>query len=74
MQGFHIFAEDALIKKFNPKNAVNELLVHYNERKHTTARFAPRQIVERSKDSLFIQHANKIQISVAYWKKQRWEV
>ena len=56
---FLISAKDALGKKFNLKDAVNEFLAYYNEREHSTTGYAPREIVERSKESEFIQNVKQ---------------
>ena len=46
-------------KKFNLKDAVNEFLAYYNEREHSTTGYAPGEIVERSKESEFIQNVKQ---------------
>ena len=55
MQDFQTSVKDILMEIFDLKDIVNEFLVHYNERKHTTARSTPREIVEKSQDFLVIQ-------------------
>ena len=42
-------------EKFDLKDVVNEFLVYYNERVHSTTGYTPREITERKKDSEFIQ-------------------
>ena len=55
IQDFLISTKDALGKNFDLKDVVNEFLVYYNERVHSTTGYTPREITERAKDSEFIQ-------------------
>ena len=47
-------------KKFDLKDAINEFLVYYNERVHSTTGYAPREVVENSINSDFIRRSRKI--------------
>ena len=55
IQDFLISAKDALGKKFDLKDVENEFLVYYNERVHSTTGYTSKEIIERAKDSEFIQ-------------------
>ena len=52
---------------------MKEFLVHYNESKHNTMRFASRETVERSKDFFFIQYVKNNTNSSRKLKKDKDE-
>ena len=59
IQDFFVSAKDAIGKKFDLKDAINEFVVYYNGRVHSAIRYAPREVVENSNNSDFIRKVRK---------------
>ena len=55
IQDFLVSSKDAMRKKFDLKDAINEFLVYYDGRVHSTTGYAPREVVENSNNSDFIR-------------------
>ena len=60
-------------KKFDLKDTINEFLVYYNGRVHSTTGYAPREVVENSNNSDFIRKVKKNTIKSRRIKKDKSE-
>ena len=60
-------------KKFDLKDAINEFLVYYNGRVHSTTGYAPREVVENSNNSDFIRKVKENIIKSRRIKKDKSE-
>ena len=60
-------------KKFDLKDAINEFLVYYNGRVHSTTGYPPREVVENSKNSNFLRKVMKNAIKSRRIKKDKSE-
>ena len=58
---------------FFVKDAINEFFFYYNGRAHSTAGYAPREVMESSKDSDFIQKVRDNKIKSRTIKKGKSE-
>ena len=73
IQDFLVSAKDAMGKKFDLKDAINEFLVYYNGRVHSTTGYAPREVVENSNNSDFIRKVKENIIKSRRIKKDKSE-
>ena len=60
-------------KKFDLKDGINEFLVYYNGRVHSTSGYAPREIVENSYNSDLIRKVKENTIKSRRIKKNKSE-
>ena len=73
IQDFLVSAKDAMGKKFDLKDAINEFLVYYNGRVHSTTGYAPREVVENSNNYDFIRKVKENIIKSRRIKKDKSE-
>ena len=73
IQDFLVSAKDAMGKKFDLKDAINEFLVYFYGRVHSTTGYAPREVVENSNNSDFIRKVKENIIKSRRIKKDKNE-
>ena len=71
IQDFLVSSKDAMRKKFDLKDAINEFLVYYDGRVHSTTGYAPREVVENYNNSDFIRKVKENIIKSRRIKKDK---